>query len=147
MFYAPSGNNEYIEIHNLSNTATIDLAGYAIQYETNAFDFIRTTGKGTKLLPRAYAIILEGDYDSLNGIYNAAIPAAALILKINNNAFGSNGMANNADRKIALIRPDSSIIESYIYSAQNNALGISDEKMVLNKNNTAVNWSNSKSIN
>ncbi|MBI2419861.1 MAG: lamin tail domain-containing protein, partial [Ignavibacteriales bacterium] len=147
MFYAPSGNNEYIEIHNLSNTATIDLAGYAIQYETNAFDFIRTTGKGTKLLPRAYAIILEGDYDSLNGMYNAAIPAAALVLKINSNAFGSNGMANTAERIVSLIRPDSSVIESYAYTPQNNAAGISDEKIVLNKNNAAVNWANSKTVN
>lgn len=146
MFIPTSGNNEFIEIFNLSFTDTIDLNGYKIKYETANADIIRDTIAGTLLLPRSFAVVLEGDYDFANGIYNSLIPANALIVKISDNAFGSSGMANTSSRTIALLRPNNDTLETYLYSA-NNGTAISDEKIFIDKNNSQTNWGNSKFAN
>ncbi|MCK7527805.1 MAG: lamin tail domain-containing protein [Ignavibacteriales bacterium] len=66
MFSPTSGNNEFIEIYNLSNTQTVDLNGYNIKYYTSTADQIVDAGFGTTLPPNSYAIILENDYDIFN---------------------------------------------------------------------------------
>lgn len=141
MFNASSGNNEFIELFNLSYNDTIDLNGYKLKYETSAADVIADTIEGTLLLPRSFAVVLEADYNFTNGIYNSIIPANALILKITDNAFGSSGMANTSSRTIALLRPNNDTLETYLYSA-NNGSAFSDEKIIINKNNIAANWGN-----
>ena len=50
------------------------------------------------LAPKSFAVIFQGNYDFQNGIYNSLIPSSALILKIDNNAFGSDGMTNTSDK-------------------------------------------------
>ena len=82
MFSPTSGNNEFIEIYNLSSTQSIDLNGYKIKYYTSNVDPITDAGFGTTLLPNSFAIIFENDYDLATGIYNGLVPANALILKI-----------------------------------------------------------------
>lgn len=146
MFIQPSGtyNTEFIEIFNTSLTDSFDLVNYKIKYLTYTDNIIATTG-GTILKPQQFAVILEGDYDFANGIYNPIIPAGALILKISDNAFGSSGMANTADRTIYLVNTTNDTIDFYTYTA-NNTAGISDEKIFLNKDNSLNNWGNSKSL-
>ena len=51
-------------------------------------------------------------------------------------------MANTSDRQLWLINSNDDTIETYTYSA-NNSSGISDEKIVMNKNNSSSNWENS----
>lgn len=146
MFNASSGNNEFIELFNLSYNDTIDLDGYKLKYEASAADVIADTGEGSLLLPRSFAVVLEADYDFANGIYNSIIPANALILKITDNAFGSSGMANTSSRTIALLRPNNDTLETYLYSA-NNGSAFSDEKITINKSNIATNWNNALYVN
>ena len=95
MFYAPSGNNEFIELYNRSETRSIDLFRFKIKYYTSKPDTIISAGYGTLLPPQSYAVIFEGDYDLTSGMYKNIVPSSALILKISDNAFGSNGI----DRK------------------------------------------------
>ncbi|MDP2363785.1 MAG: lamin tail domain-containing protein, partial [Ignavibacteria bacterium] len=80
MFAPTSGNNEFIEIYNLSSTQSVDLNGYKIKYYTSNADQVVDAGFGTTLLPNSFAIIFENDYDLATGIYNGLVPANALIL-------------------------------------------------------------------
>ena len=142
MFDPESSNSEFIELYNLSETENIDLDSCKIIYSTSKADIIISSGFGTVLQPKSFAVILEGDYDFGSGIYNDLIPPDALILKISDNSFGTSGMANTSDRQLWLINSNDDTIETYTYSA-NNSSGISDEKIVMNKNNSSSNWENS----
>lgn len=141
MFYPASGNNEFIEIFNLSHTQSFDLTGYKLKYETSNPDSLRPLSRGTVLPPRTYLVVFEGDYDTLTGIYRTLIPADAIIMRIADNSFGTSGMANTADRKIYIINSANDTIDTYTYSA-NNTQTRSDEKIVLNRDNSPANWGN-----
>lgn len=142
MFSPASANNEFIEIYNLSSTQTVDLNTYKIKYYTSNPDQFTDAGFGTALLPNAYAIVFENDYDIAAGIYSGLVPANALILKIADNSFGTSGMANTTSRPLWLINALDDTVDHYFYSA-NNATAISDEKKILNRDSLQTNWANS----
>ena len=142
MFSPTSGNNEFIEIYNLSDTQSIDLNGYKIKYYTSGADPITDVGFGVILLPNSFAIIFENDYDITTGIYNGLVPANALILKIADNSFGSSGMSNTTSRPLRLLNTANDTVNYYFYSA-NNSTAISDEKKILNRDSSQTNWANS----
>ena len=146
MFDAPSGNNEFIEVYNRSETAYINLFHFKIKYSTSKPDTIFSAGYGTLLRPKSYAVIFEGDYDLASGIYKNIVPSSALILKITDNALGSNGMANTANRPLWLINATDDTIDYYTYSANNNS-GYSDEKINMSKDTSSFNWGNSTKYN
>jgi len=142
MFDAVSGNNEFIELYNRSETETIDLQSFSIKYYTSKPDTIISAGFGTLLAPKSYAVIFESDYDISSGLYKNIVPSSALQLKISNNAFGSNGMSNTSNRPVWLINAVKDTIDRYTYSA-NNSTGYSDEKINISRDSSAVNWRNS----
>ncbi len=146
MFNPEPGNNEFIEIYNTSSTDSIDLSNYKIKYSASTPDVITAVSGGTILKPNSYAVIFEGDYDFENGIYKGLIPAGTLALKISDAAFGSSGMANTSDRVICLLNSSEDTLNTYFYSA-NNDKGISDEKILMNDDNSPANWGNSKNLN
>jgi len=146
MFNPASGNNEFVELYNTSETDSIDLTNFKIKYYNSNPDGLVSTGSGIKLPPNGFAIIFEGDYDFVSGIYNNLIPASALLLKIADNSFGTLGMANSTNRELKLISPAGDTLETYQYSA-NNGIGISDEKKIFNKDNSPANWGNALQIN
>jgi hypothetical protein len=141
MFYPQSGPNEFIELYNYSETESINLDSFKVKYSTSSPDIIIDAGEGTILSPKSYAIILEGDYVIGSGIYDGLIPTEALILKIDDNSFGSTGMANTSDRPIRLINSVDDTLEAYFYSA-NNTQSRSDEKIELIKDSSQSNWAN-----
>ena len=142
MFSPTSGNNEFIEIYNLSNSESVDLSQYKIKYYTSTPDQIVDAGFGTILTPNSYAIIFENDYDLTTGIYSSLVPANALILKIADNSFGSTGMANTSSRPLWLLNTINDSVDYYFYSA-NNSTAISDEKKLLSRDSLQTNWANS----
>jgi Lamin Tail Domain/CHU_C Type IX secretion signal domain/CARDB len=146
MFYPQSGNNEFIEIYNTSSQDSINLANYKIIYQNSDSDTIQSTGYGTVLPPQTFGIIFQNDYDITNGIYRNLIPTNALQLKISDDYFGSRGMSNSADRTIYLLNSSNDTLQSYTYTADNSE-GISDEKIILDADNSNLNWSNSKIMN
>lgn len=146
MFYGASGNNEFIELYNLSYTQTIDLSGYKIKYAASNSDVIISLLRGSLLKPRSYAVIFEGDYDTLSGIYNQLVPDSVLIMRISDNSFGSSGMANTSDRTLLLLSPADDTLEIYTYTA-NNSQQRSDEKISLSKDNSSENWGNAAAAN
>ena len=142
MFNPVSGNNEFIELYNTSETDSIDLANFKIKYYTSNSDGLISTGLGTKIPPKGFAVIFEGDYDIAAGIYGGLVPASALVLKIVDNSFGTSGMANTTDRELRLISSGGDTLETYLYSSSNGT-GISDEKKILIQDNSTANWANS----
>lgn len=145
MFYPALANSEFIEIYNLSDSS-IDLSGWKFKYQNSNEDFFVSTGGGLTLNSGQYAIIFEGDYNFQTGIYAGSIPDDALVLKTEDNSFGTNGMANTSDRRVYLINPLDEIIQEYTYSA-NNSAGFSDEKIILTGENNNENWGNSLTSN
>ena len=146
MFSPTSGDNEYVEIYNLSTTQSINLNGVKIKYYNSGADPIVDAGFGITLLPNSYAIVFENDYDIATGIYNELVPANALILKIADNSFGSSGMSNTTSRPLWLLNAVNDSIDYYFYSA-NNSTAISDEKKILNRDSLQTNWANSLVVN
>ncbi|MCH8325270.1 MAG: lamin tail domain-containing protein, partial [Bacteroidetes bacterium] len=146
MFKPSASNSEFIELFNTSSADTIDLNNFKFKYHTSSVDIIISTGNGTLLPPQSYAVVFEGDYDFTTGIYNGLIPVSALVLKLNNKAFGSSGMSNSSNRQIILFNSAGDTLDIYTYSA-NNTTGISDEKITTNKDNSNTNWTNSTQIN
>jgi hypothetical protein len=142
MFNPISGNNEFIELYNLSSTQSVNLSGWKIKYYTSTPDQIINAGFGTVLPPNSYAIIFENDYDLTSGIYSGLVPSNALILKIADNSFGTSGMANTTSRPVWLLRANNDTIDAYTYSA-NNSTSFSDEKIIMNRDSSQTNWANS----
>ncbi|NOX19569.1 MAG: hypothetical protein GXO87_14975 [Chlorobi bacterium] len=142
MFKPNASNSEFIELYNTSATESIDLSGFKIKYYTSSPDGIIDAGNGTVLQPESYAVIFEGDYDFATGIYNGLIDPNALVLIIDNNAFGSSGMSNSSDRIVRLFNAADDSLDARTYTA-NNGSGVSDEKIIMNKDNSDGNWANS----
>jgi len=145
MFYPAAANSEFVELINVSES-DFDLSGHKIIYAASPADIIIPAADSTILPAGTYGVIFEGDYPFGSGIYDLLIPAGAVIMRINNNAFGSNGMSNSSDRAIFLISPQGDTLDSYIYTADNSE-GISDEKIIYNGENSPGNWANSIAMN
>ncbi|MHB1688050.1 MAG: lamin tail domain-containing protein [Ignavibacteriaceae bacterium] len=146
MFNPQTGHNEFVEAYNSSDRDTVDLNNFKIKYYSSQPNTIISAGFGTVLPPKSFAVILEGDYDFPNGIYNSIIPKDALILKIKENSFGSSGMANTIDRPVWLLNASNDNLDAYVYSA-NNDKGFSDEKILMTGDSSKYNWKNSLRIN
>ncbi len=153
MFNTKSGNNEFIELYNTSKTASYNLSDYKIIYSSSKADKIIPVLNDSILHPNSFTVILEGDYKIDSGIYENIIPPGTLLFKTVDNAFGTSGMANTSNRTIGfcnlqtvlrcLIGPDNDTLETYTYSA-NNSTNSSDEKIILNSDDSKANWKNSK---
>ena len=134
--------DEFIEIYNISLTDTIDLAGWKISDSTGV-DLIIPHVMGTRLKPGQYGIILDSGYFQNSTSYDHLIPPEALILTINDAAFGSNGLSNTVPEPIMLISAAGDTVAKYRYTLDNQP-GYSDEKRNLRGPDTPENWANSK---
>lgn len=146
MFRPQETNGEFVELYNTSATETIDIANYKFKYYTSSNNNLATVSGGTLLGPGKFAVIIQGNYDWINGVYKNFIPAGTVVMKTTGNNFGSSGMANETSREVYLINAAGQTVDTYTYSADN-AAGISDEKINLTKDNTAANWANSTILN
>ncbi|MGK9475530.1 lamin tail domain-containing protein [Melioribacter sp. OK-6-Me] len=139
MFSSSESNGEFIELFNKSFSDSIDLTEFGIKYHTSSADYLLPLKNGSLLPPRSYAIILEGDYDFVNGVYMNLIPDTVIVMTIDDNAFGSSGMSNSADREVSIVDKNGNVIDSHIYTADNQA-GYSDELVNADEN---LEWKNS----
>ena len=137
--------NEFIEIYNTSQTNTIDLAGWQISDSADV-DFIIAYNQGTLLKPLQYAIILDAGYFENSSQYENLIPPDALVLTIDDAAFGSQGLSNSHAEPIMLISSNGDTVAKYRYSLDNQP-GYSDEKRNLLGDDSLGNWTNSKVLN
>ena len=130
--------DEYIELYNLSQDQTVDLSGWTFS-DSSGSDTLVNAGAGMRLAPRQFAVILDGSYFANSSRYDDVIPETALIIKIDNNAFGSNGLSNSKAETLLLMNSAGDTVQIYRYSI-GNAEGYPDEKIFLDGGNGAGNW-------
>ncbi len=134
-------HDEFIELVNTSSRDTIDLSGWRIS-DSLYDDIISDAGSGFKLAPHQYAVILDGSYFANSTTYNEIIPDSALIVTIADNAFLKSGLSNSSPKTLFLYDAANILKQKYRYSIGNTP-GYSDEKIILNEDNSASNWGNS----
>ena len=146
MFDVPGSdyNDEFIEIYNLSDTA-VDLSGWQFS-DSSSSDFLADAGMGLILSPKQYAVILDGSYFDNSATYDEIIPDSALVIKIDDNAFGSNGLSNSQSERLSLMNAQGKTVQIYYHSLDNEP-GYSDEKILLSGDNSPANWENSLLLN
>lgn len=145
VMFDPTGADyydEFIEIFNLSYSDTVDLTGWKVSDGSDA-DRIMPVQQGLRLLPRQFGLILDSGYFGNSTRYDPLIPSAALILTLDDAAFGSNGLTNTVSRPIILISSSNDTVAYYVYSIDNQP-GYSDEKINLAGPDSPENWANSK---
>ncbi len=134
-------HDEFIEIYNLSASESVNLTGWYLGDSVNIDDII-DAGEGLSLSPLSYAVILDGSYFANSTLYDDIIPDFALILTIDGGAFSSNGLTNTVPKTLMLFNADSQKVDAYRYSIDNKP-GHSDEKILMNSDNSTSNWGNS----
>lgn len=133
-------HNEFVEILNIGHEE-IMLDSLKVG-DDSSMDFIIDAGYGLELNPGQFAVIMDGSYFGNSDTYDSIIPKSALIVKIDDASFGSFGWSNSKPETVFLIDAFGATIQSYQYTLDNDP-GISDEKMILNQDNTEYNWGNS----
>ncbi len=151
VMFDPDGSessDEFIELYNYSRSTTYDLTNWLVSDSAggNDSDKIVNAGEGLLLHPGQYAVIIDSSsYNPLTYVYQNLIPDTARILFINNATLGSGGLNNSSSEVVMLIKSGSGprdTLSRYRYSLGNTA-GYSDEKIVLNSDNSSANWTNS----
>lgn len=134
-------HDEFVEIVNTS-TLPVDLTGWQLSDGSGSDNLIAVDAE-TVLQPDQFGIILDGSYFENSDTYEEMIPAASLILTIDNAAFGSGGFSNSNPETISLINAAGEVVSQYTYSLGNES-GFSDEKIDLSGPNSPDNWQDSR---
>ena len=137
--------DEFVEIYNLSPADTVDLTGWEVG-DGEGWDALVPAGKGLRLAPGQYGLILDSGYFSHSTTYDSLIPDAALVLTIAGATFGRNGLSNSVPKTVMLRDSSGKIVAAYTYSL-GNPPGHSDEKIDLNGGDSPDNWANSLRLN
>ena len=133
----PDSPNEFVEIFNLSDQ-TVDLAGWQIRDKTST-DELTDTGNGTVLNGRSYAVILEGDYESDNGLYDNLIPDSVIVLKVDDKSIGNQLSTSDS---LFIINSSGTALDSVAWT-DISASGFSLERLFLERESTVSNWATS----
>ncbi len=144
VMYNPRVNDnayEFIEIFNASATDTVSLFGWRIGDQAEV-DSLISPDAFYRLAPQQFAVVLDPGYFLTTGIYDSLIPASALIFTINDNTFGSGGLSNTTAETVVLVDATGNTVARYTYSL-GNVDGVSDEKILLNNDDSPDNWANS----
>lgn len=134
-------HNEFVEIFNVGNQP-VNLQGWMIGDSTE-LDHLLGTGSGLSLASGQFAVILDGSYSGNSTTYDTLIPPAALVLTIDDGAFGQYGWANTVSEPVILVNAAGDTVQLYRYSP-GNIPGYSDEKILLNEGNDPESWMNSR---
>ena len=148
VMYNPAGSeqtNEFIELYNAGDSLAISLAGWRIGDDT-AQDEIIPARSEALVSSKGFAVILDEGYFQSSTQYDSIIPPDAIILTINDNTLGSGGLSNSTAETIVLIDASGDTVARYTYSL-GNPDGVSDEKIILNDDDSESNWGNSLQAN
>jgi hypothetical protein len=143
IMFNPCGSehhNEFVEIVN-TGADTVRLHGWRIGDGSDS-DHIIDAGSGLNLGPGQYGLILDPDYTSDPGPYAGLIPPACLVVTINGTTFGHSGFSNSLPETVSLTDTSGLVRAAYTYEPDNES-GYSDEKIVLNNDDSVLNWKNS----
>jgi len=134
-------HDEFIEIFNLSYHDFISVDGWQFSDSSGTDRIVPVSGPG-EIPPRRFAVILDKSYFENSSAYRDILPDSVLILTISDNAFGNSGLSNTEGEYLTIRNSSGKILTAYRYTP-GNAPGFSDEKIILDGENTAENWKNS----
>lgn len=136
----PEASDEFIEILNIGDSP-IDLNGFAVG-DGDRVESIIFPNDDTVLAPNQYAVIFDSDYFTSDRNYDELIPAAALVLSVDDKTLGSAGLSNSRAETVILLDVQGDTLGSYVYSLGNPA-GFSDEKIEPEDGDDLSNWADS----
>ncbi|MFO7891596.1 MAG: lamin tail domain-containing protein [bacterium] len=134
-------SDEFIEILNISDSQSFDLAGWEV-HDQDGYDIIIDSGMGTNLKPGQYGLILDPDYFTDSQSYDALIPDSTLIVTIDGSTFGSRGLSNSQNETVTLIDRKGKHITSHTYTT-NKESGFSEERINPQRPDLPENWEQS----
>lgn len=141
IMYDPDGSDatdEYIELYNESQFA-LSLSGWHIAVGADT-DAVTALNQGWIAAPHQYVLIMDPDYfEEGSTTYEGLVPASALVMTIDNTAFGSRGLSNTRSDTILLIDAQGNVRSKYAYHIGNQE-GYSDEKIIPQDGDSASNW-------
>jgi hypothetical protein len=135
-------HDEFIEIFNLSYLDSIDCTGWTFS-DSSGIDLILPHRPVSKIAPRNFALILDGSYFQNSTTYDSLLTDSLVILKIEDNSFGKNGLSNSVAEHLTLRDSTGRVLSDYTYSIGNTP-GYSDEKINLDENSDSLNWAESR---
>jgi hypothetical protein len=135
-------HDEFVEIFNLSFTDSLDFTGWQFS-DSLGVDQIIPYRHGHKVPPRSFAVILDGSYSGNSLTYETIIPDSVVVLTIDNNTFGSNGLSNSRGEWLTIRDARGNLLCHYRYSIGNKP-GFSDEKVNLDGEDESGNWLDSR---
>ncbi|GAB4363941.1 MAG: hypothetical protein Kow0042_02170 [Calditrichia bacterium] len=136
-------HNEFVELYNMGDES-VSLENWLVG-DSLELDGIVDAGEGLQLLPGQFALVLDGSYLQNSTTYDSLIPPEALVVQIDDGAFGKSGFSNYEARPVILVSAGGDTMQWYRYTPDNTP-GYSDEKVLLNADNQPVNWKNSTSF-
>ncbi|MFQ5649706.1 MAG: lamin tail domain-containing protein [bacterium] len=137
-------HDEFIEIVNLSEAEAVDLMGWRIS-DGSSTDDLAAHERGLVLQPGQFGLVLDATYFNNSTSYDDFIPDNALILTIDNSAFGLRGLANETPEIVSLLDASGRVVSVYTYTTPN-AGGFPDEKIDLFGSDVPDNWQDGKVV-
>ena len=135
-------HDEFIEIFNQSDIDSLNITGWTFS-DSSGIDKILLHRGGRIIPPQHYAIILDGSYFINSSAYDTLLADSLIILKIEDNSFGKNGLSNSKAEWLTISDSTGRVLTGYRYSIGNSP-GHSDEKINLDGQNNSSNWADSK---
>ena len=140
VMYDPAGpeyHDEYVELVNTSETETIDLSGWRLG-DAIEQDLLVDAGAGLVLHPGQFALVLDGSYFGQSTTYED-LHTDAVLLKIEDRAFGRAGWANSGEEVVILSGATGDTVEVFRYQPLQRP-GFSWEKVDLRAGAKDGNW-------
>jgi len=140
VMYDPAGSephDEYVELFNTSQTEAVDLSGWHLGDEKE-LDRLVGTGAGMVIEPGQFALVLDGSYWGNSQTY-AGVQNGAVLLTIEDKAFGHAGWSNSAREAVVLRHAAGDTVEVFYYHPVQQP-GRSWEKVDLRAISISGNW-------
>ena len=140
VMYDPLGSeyhDEFVELANTSDTAWVDLGGWQLG-DAEELDELVHGGGGTLLGPGQFALVLDGSYATHSTTYDS-LRDVALMLTIDDRAFGAGGWSNSSPETILLVNAQGDTVDVFVCDPQSQP-GRSWEKIDLTAGSGAQNW-------
>ena len=140
VMYDPSGpdhHDEYVELVNTDSVASVDLSGWCLG-DGEEIDRLQDGGEGMVLAPGQFALVLDGSYSSASRAYES-VRTSALLLTIDDRAFGRGGWSNSEEESVVLCNPRGDTVEVFRYRPARQP-GYSWEKVDPAAGPAAANW-------
>ncbi len=140
VMYDPSGvdyHDEYVELVNIDAAASVDLGGWCLG-DDDEIDLLLDTGGGMVLGPGQFALVLDGSYSAASTTYEM-VRTNALLLTIDDKAFGRGGWSNSKEEAVVLCNAHGDSVEVFRYQPAQRP-GYSWEKVDPQAGSAAANW-------